>query len=107
MRIISQNKTVDTPYDGAVVYVHNRMGNHIYVGNVGNDEGFPIGMYNSKEDAVYVVSLIRTAFMCNHKYFYMPEAKDVSAIRAKMKSDEESLSSVQLKREKGKWIPEE
>lgn len=88
MRIISQNKTVDTPYDGAVVYVHNRAGNQIYVGNVGNDEGFPIGMYNSKEDAVYVVSLIRTAFMCNQKYFYMPEAKDVSAIRAKMKSDE-------------------
>ena len=89
MRIISQDKMTDTPYDGAVVYVHNRTGNQIYVSNVGDDEGFPIGTYNSKEDATFVVSLIRTAFMCNHKYFYMPEVEEVSVIREKLKEGEQ------------------
>lgn len=89
MRIISQNKTVDTPYDGAVVYVNSRTGNQIYVGNVGDDEGFPIGMYNSKEDAVYVLLLIRTAFAYKNQYFYMPKAENVSAIRVKMDGGEQ------------------
>jgi hypothetical protein len=84
MRIISQDRMTDTPYDGAVVYIHRRTNKQIYVGNVGDDEGFLIGTYNSEEDAVYVMSLIQKTSMCNHKYFYMPEAEEVSAIRAKM-----------------------
>lgn len=84
MRIISQDRMTDTPYDGAVVYIHRRTGNWIYVSNVGDDEGFPIGTYNSKEDAVYVMSLIQKTSMCDHKYFYMPEVEEVSAIRTKM-----------------------
>ena len=75
MRIISQDKMTDTPYDGAVVYVHRRTNKQIYVGNVGDDEGFLIGTYNSEEDAVYVMSLIQKTSMCNHKYFYMPDGK--------------------------------
>ena len=85
MRIISQDKMTDTPYDGAVVYIHRRTNKQIYIGNVGDDEGFPIGTYNSKEDAVFVVSLIKTAFMCNHKYFYMPGAEEVPVIREQTK----------------------
>lgn len=85
MRIISQDKMTDTPYDGAVVYIHRRTNKQIYVGNVGDDEGFLIGTYNSEEDAVYVMSLIRATFMCNHKYFYMPEVEEVSVIREQMK----------------------
>ena len=40
MRIVSQDKMTDTPYDGAVVYIHRRTNKQIYVGNVGDDEGF-------------------------------------------------------------------
>ena len=90
MRIISQDRMTDTPYDGAVVYIHRRRTNkQIYVGNVGDDEGFPIGTYNNEEDAVYVMSLIRSTFMCNHKYFYMPEVEEVSVIRERMKAGEQ------------------
>ena len=85
MRIISQDKMTDTPYDGAVVYVHRRTNKQIYVGNVGDDEGFLIGTYNSEDDAVYVMSLIRSTFMCNHKFFYMPEVEEVSVIREQLK----------------------
>ena len=85
MRIISQDKMTDTPYDGAVVYIHRRTNKQIYVGNVGDDEGFLIGTYNSEDDAVYVMSLIRSTFMCNHKFFYMPEVEEVSVIREQLK----------------------
>lgn len=85
MRIISQDKMTDTPYDGAVVYIHRRTNKQIYVSNMGDEEGFPIGTYNSKEDAVYVMSLIKTRFMYNNKYFYMPEAEEVPVIREQIK----------------------
>ena len=88
MRIISQDKMTDTPYDGAVVYIHRRTNKQIYIGNVGDDEGFLIGTYNSEEDAIYVMSLIQKASMCNHKYFYMPEVEEVSVIREQMKGCE-------------------
>jgi len=77
MRIISQDRMLDTPYDGAVVYIHRRTNKQIYVGNVGDDEGFLIGTYNSEEDAVHVMSLIRTAFSEEYRYFYMPEARSL------------------------------
>lgn len=91
MRIISQDKIIDTPYDEAVIYIYYRKNDvQIYISNVGDDEGFPIGTYNNGEDAVYVMSLIRTAFAYENKYFYMPEAEDVSAIKARMDGGEQS-----------------
>ena len=78
MRIISQDKMTDTPYDGAVVYIHRRTNKQIYVGNVGDDEGFPIGTYNSKEDALRVMELIRDCFIYGGTYFVMPKSDMVS-----------------------------
>lgn len=90
MRIVSQDKTIDTPYDGAVVYTYYRKNDvQIYISNVSNDEGFPIGTYNNNKEAEYVMSLIRTAFAHENQYFYMPEAEDVSAIRAKTEGSEQ------------------
>lgn len=90
MRIISQDKMMDIPYDVAVIYIYYRTNDvQIYVSNVGDDEGFPIGTYNNDEDAVYVMSLIRTAFAHETQYFYMPEAEDASTIRIKMNEGEQ------------------
>lgn len=85
MRIISQNHTVDVPYDNVIVYVHSQL-NQIYVkmyvsGIEYSRDGFSIGKYNSKEDAKYVMSMIREAAIFGKMYFYMPEAKKVSTIR--------------------------
>ena len=90
MRIVSQDKMIDTSYNGTVIYIYYRKNDtQIYVSNIGNDEGFPIGTYNNGEDAVYVMSLIRTAFVHENQYFYMPEAEDVFAIRTKMDRGEQ------------------
>lgn len=89
MRIISQNKKTDISYDAAVIYISVKTDNHkIYVrAHVFNDD-FPIGTYNTNEDAVYVMSLIQNTFMCNHKYFYMPKPEEVSVIKKKMEKCE-------------------
>lgn len=81
MRIISQDKTTDISYDGAVIYTQARTENQICVIAHVPDEDFLIGTYNSKEDAIYVLALIRTAFKYEYRHFYMPEAEKVSTIR--------------------------
>lgn len=78
MRIISQDRMTDTPYDEAVVYIHRRTNRQIYVGNVGDDEGFLIGTYNSEEDALRVMELIRDCFIYGGTYFVMPKSDMVS-----------------------------
>lgn len=78
----------DISYDGAVIYIQAR-DNRIYVLAHVPDEDFPIGTYNSNEDAIYVMSLIQKTFMCNHKYFYMPEVEELSSIKKKMEKYEQ------------------
>ena len=84
MRIISQDRMTDMPYDSAVVFINRQNTKVIYVGGVSNDEGYPIGTYDNQYDAMYVMQLIREAH--NHKYeiFYMPKAEEVSVIREQM-----------------------
>lgn len=85
MRIISQDKKIDIDYDGSVIYIDRSAGNKGYVIVHVPDEEFSIGAYDTAEDAVFVMSLIRTTLMCNHRFFYMPEAEEVSMIRAERK----------------------
>ena len=75
MRIISQDRMTDTPYDNAVVYINRQMPNQIYVCGLDSDDGFPIGTYDTTKDAVYVMSSIMEAFSQEYRYFYMPEQK--------------------------------
>lgn len=85
MRIISQNRMTDIPYDSAVVFINRRNTKDIYVGGVSNDEGYPIGTYYNQDDAMYVMQLIRE--VRNHKYenFYMPKAEEVSSLRNELR----------------------
>ena len=43
MRIISQDRMTDIPYDNAVVYINRQMPTQIYVCGLDSDDGFPIG----------------------------------------------------------------
>ena len=88
MRIISQNKKTDISYDAAVIYIVKTDNHKTYVRAHVSDDDFPIGTYNSNEDAVYVMSLIQKTFMCNHKYFYMPKPEEVSEIKKKLEKCE-------------------
>lgn len=83
MRIISQNCTIDIPYNHVVVYIHNTLLNQIYVkmyvsGVDYSSDGFSIGKYHNREDAKYVMSRIREAAIFGQMYFYMPTAEEAS-----------------------------
>lgn len=73
MRIISQDRMTDIPYDNAVVYINRQMPTQIYVCGLDSDDGFPIGTYDTTKDAVYIMELIKTAFAYGNQYFYMPK----------------------------------
>lgn len=88
MRIISQDRMTDIPYDNAVVYINRQMPTQIYVCGLDSDEGFLIGIYDTTKDAVYIMELIKTAFTYGNQYFYMPKDKNVSMIRAKTEGSE-------------------
>jgi len=77
MRIISQDRMTDTPYDGAVIYIHAGT-DQIYVMAHVPDEAFTIGTYNSIEDALRVMELIRDCFIYGGTYFVMPKSDMVS-----------------------------
>ncbi len=77
MRIISQDKMTDTPYDNAVVYINRQTPTQIYVGGVDSDDGFPIGTFDTEEDALMVMRCIRLARNLDYKYFHMPTAEEM------------------------------
>jgi hypothetical protein len=77
MRIISQDKRIDIAYERAVVYIHRTTHDQSYVIAHVPDEDFSLGAYDTAEDAAYVMSLIRTAFSEEYRYFYMPEARSL------------------------------
>lgn len=86
MRIVSQDRVIDIPYDNVVVYVHNQL-NQVYVkmyvsGIDNSSDGFSIGKYHSKEDAIYVMNDMRDKFPYV-TYYYMPLADDVDLIRGR------------------------
>ena len=81
MRIISQDRTIDIPYDNVIVYVH-QIYVKIYVSGIDyNHARFSIGEYHNREDAKYVMALIRDAVIFGKTYFYMPTLEEFSEIR--------------------------
>ena len=78
MRIISQDRTIDIPYDNVIVYVH-QIYVKIYVSGIDyNHARFSIGEYHNREDAKYVMALIRDAVIFGKTYFYMPTLEEFS-----------------------------
>lgn len=78
MRIISQDRMTDTPFDGAVIYIDKTTDKQICVIVHVPDEAFTIGTYNSIEDALRVIELIRDCFIYGGTYFVMPKSDMVS-----------------------------
>ena len=82
MRIISQDGLSDYPYDNIFVWV-DRM-NQRGIGATmcsDPDSEFELGTYDSEEDALYVMRLIRQAVRNEQSFYFMPDADYVTSIR--------------------------
>lgn len=72
MRIISQDKTRDIPYDVCVIQIRN---DNAIVGFC-SDYVMELGKYNSQEDAKTVMLAIAAYNKDGGKYFEMPQPED-------------------------------
>lgn len=65
MRIISQNGTIDIPYELSAIWISEKYGYSVKA-NMPNDEAVLLGMYSSREKA------LRSMEMLREKYISMP-----------------------------------
>ena len=79
MRIISQDGTIDIPYEVAVVYVEYES----IIAKVG-DERYAMGNYSTEEKAIEVMEHLRRSYYLRGEryefekdYFWLPAEKEV------------------------------
>jgi len=78
VRIISQDGTMDVPYEKVILYVgksyDSKRGkvDKVIARGVENDDYIPIGTYKDSKDAKFVMEWIRDCYSGGSKCFCMP-----------------------------------
>ena len=98
MRIISQDKTTDVPYEKAVIYfdaayntIHARLSEKTV-------PGFFLGEYENAEDALFVMQRIREVGSMRTHYYDMPSKKDARFQREALEYDKAYCSGGRRKK---------
>lgn len=82
MRIISQNKQCDIPYEISVIDIVKSKGEYEIDATFTNKDVFILGKYNSLDDAKAVLWAIASNFREGKKYYEMPQAdEDLTCIQ--------------------------
>ena len=68
MRVISQNGTMDFPYEISTIFIYPRIENAIAIQSAGDSEISIIGRYSSKEKAIKAMEMLRKAYENNVFY---------------------------------------
>lgn len=63
MRVISQDRSMDYPYDKSVVFLDPYNENNVKIQFVGDEECLILGKYSTKEKALKVMELLRKAYL--------------------------------------------
>lgn len=63
MRVISQDGTMDFPYEISTIFIYPRIENAIAIQPVGDSEVSIIGRYSSKEKAIKAMEMFREAYV--------------------------------------------
>lgn len=63
MRVISQDRSMDYPYDKSVVFLDPYNENNVKMQFVGDEECLILGKYSTKEKALKVMELLREAYL--------------------------------------------
>lgn len=71
MRVISQDGTMDFPYEISTIFSYPRTENAIAIQPAGDSEISIIGRYSNKEKAVKAMEMLRKAYEDNKFYHYM------------------------------------
>lgn len=63
MRVISQDRSADYPYDKSVVFLDPYNENNVKIQLAGDKECFMLGKYSTKEKALKVMELLRESYL--------------------------------------------
>ena len=63
MRVISQDGTMDFPYEMSTIFIYGRIENAIAIQPVGDSEVSIVGRYSSKEKAIKAMEMLREAYV--------------------------------------------
>lgn len=80
MRIISQDKTEDIPYEMATICIEEVYPSRICAKQAGLND-ILLGKYNSHEDAKAALQSVRTAYFSGKKFLIMPTAEEIARKR--------------------------
>lgn len=61
MRIISQDGTIDTPYELSMIWIREKYGHSVMAG-MPNDEPISLGTYSSREKALKAMEMLRNTY---------------------------------------------
>lgn len=62
MRVISQDGTIDTPYELSMIWIREQYG-YLAMANLPNDEPVILGKYSSREKALKAMKMLREAWI--------------------------------------------
>lgn len=71
MRVISQDGTMDFPYEISTIFIYPRIENVIAIQSAGDSEISIIGRYSSKEKAIKAMEILRKLYENNEFYHHM------------------------------------
>ena len=63
MRVISQDGTMDFPYEISTIFIYPRIENVIAIQSAGDSEISIIGRYSSKEKAIKAMEMLRESYV--------------------------------------------
>ena len=63
MRVISQDGTMDFPYEISTIFIYPSIENFIAIQSAGDSEFSIIGRYSSKEKAIKAMEMLREAYV--------------------------------------------
>lgn len=91
MRVISQDGTMDFPYEISTIFIYPRIENVIAIQSAGDSEISIIGRYSSKEKTIKAMEMLRKAYENNEFYHHTSTTdafKDVASLLINKKFNE-------------------
>jgi hypothetical protein len=82
MRVISQNGTMDFPYEISTIFIYPRIENAIAIQSAGDSEISIIGRYSSKEKAIKAMEMLRKVYENNVFYHCTASSKRFEEVQS-------------------------
>lgn len=82
MRVISQDGTMDFPYEISTIFIYPRIENVIAMQSAGDSEISIIGRYSSKEKAIKAMKMLRKSYENNEFYHCIAGSKRFEEVQS-------------------------